>query len=232
LGVASISLKDLLFSYATLINSGTRVEPFYLNSISTGEGELLEEFERPNSRPTNLNPVNCRIIRHMMETAINEGTGTKIRTVYKIPGDFAGKTGTTQNQSDGWFVGLTPRLVTGCWVGAEDPGIHFRTITYGQGSFMALPVVGKFFHKLYNDPRYKEMRRAQFPELDQQLLADLDIAPYKRMLEMERKENFIDRLFTGKTKEEKLREIQKPEEAEEKKGLWKSIKGIFKKKKR
>lgn len=231
LGVASISLKDLLFAYATMLNGGIRTEPYYLKSISDNEGNLLIEFERPATQKTTLNDVNCRIVTHMMETAINEGTGTKIRSLYRIYSDFAGKTGTTQNHSDGWFVGLTPNLVTGCWVGAEDPGIHFRTITYGQGSFMALPIVGKFYHKLYNDPRYRKLQLAQFPRLEEQLLADLDIPRYKEILEIDRPDNLIDRIFAGKSKEEKLREIRQPEKVEEKKGIWQSIKGIFKKKK-
>jgi penicillin-binding protein 1A len=231
LGVASISLKDLLLAYATIVTRGLQVEPYYLVSISNSNNELLEEFKRPAGKLTDLNPINCRIITHMMESAVNEGTGTKIRTVYKIPGDFAGKTGTTQNQSDGWFVGLTPHLATGCWVGGEEPGIHFRTITYGQGSYMALPIVGKFFHKLYGSSRYQNLKNTQFPNLDDQLLANLDIPPYKEMLEMERRDGLLDRLFAGKSKEEKLNEAQDTEKKEEeKKGLWKSIKSIFKKK--
>jgi penicillin-binding protein 1A len=231
LGVASMSLKELLFAYATVLNGGIRTEPYYLQSISDNEGNLLAEFERPSARKTMLNEVNCQLVTHMMETAVNEGTGTRIRTTYRIRSDFAGKTGTTQNHSDGWFVGLTPHLVTGCWVGAEDPGIHFRTITYGQGSFMALPVVGKFFSKLYSNQRYRQLQFAQFPDLEEELLADLDIPRYKEILEIERPDNLFDRIFARKSKEEKLREIQQPEKVEEKKGLWKSIKGIFKKKK-
>ncbi|MBW6533695.1 MAG: transglycosylase domain-containing protein [Mariniphaga sp.] len=231
LGVASMSLKDLLFAYSTMLNGGIKTEPYYLRSISDNEGNLLAEFERPATQKTMLNEVNCRLVTHMMETAINEGTGTGIRSSYRIFSDFAGKTGTTQNHSDGWFVGLTPNLVTGCWVGSEDPGIHFRTITYGQGSFMALPVVGKFYHKLYNDQRYQKLQLANFPDLEEKLLADLNIPRYKDVLEIERPDNLLDRIFAGKSKEEKLREIQQPETVDEKKGLWKSIKGIFKKKK-
>ncbi len=166
----------------------------------------------------------------MLEKAINEGTGTKIRTVYKIPGDFAGKTGTTQNQSDGWFVGMTPSLVTGCWVGAEDPGIHFRSITYGQGAYTALPVVGKFFHKLYSDPRYKNLQNHHFPEMDPELIAGLDIPAYREMLEIEKIDDVLDRLFTGNRRDKKLEEIRHPGKKEDKKNIWQSIKGIFKKK--
>jgi penicillin-binding protein 1A len=229
LGVASISLQDLLFSYATMVNGGVRTQPWYLKSISDSEGNLLAEFDRPEPQKTGLNESNCRIITRMMETAVNEGTGTRIRSTHRIRGDFAGKTGTTQNHSDGWFVGLTPHLVTGCWVGAEDPGIHFRTLTYGQGGYMALPVVGRFYGKLYNDPKYQKLQLVKFPGLTPELLASLDLPGYKEMLEIERPDNLIERLFAGKSSEEKLHEMQQPKQTEEKKGLWQSIKGIFKK---
>src|SRR5690606_18909415 len=137
LGVGSMSLHELLFAYITMLDGGLNAEPYWPKSISDNEGDLLAEFERPSERRTVLNDINCRLVTHMMEAAIHEGTGTRIRSSYRISGDFAGKTGTTQSHSDGWFVGLTPNLVTGSWVGAEDPGIHFRTITYGQGSYMA-----------------------------------------------------------------------------------------------
>ena len=231
LGVASISLKDMLCSYATLLNQGVRITPNYLVSILDNKGQILDEFKREPAQPTDLNAVNCQIITHMMESVVNKGTGAGIRTVYHIPGDFAGKTGTTQNQSDGWFVGMTPDLVTGCWVGAEDPGVHFRTITYGQGAYMALPIVGKFYHKLYQDSRYRKMQFASFPPLDEELLADLNIPAYREMFEIDKEDNIIDRLFEGKSKEDKLKEIQEPQKEKKNKKIWETIKGIFKKKK-
>lgn len=233
LGVASINLKELLFAYATMLNGGIRVEPYYLVSISDNNGNKLEEFAKKPPVPTGLNAINCNIITHMLQTAINRGTGQSIRSTYKIQGEFAGKTGTTQNHSDGWFVGLTPQLVAGCWVGAEDPGIHFRTISQGQGAYMALPIVGKFYHKLYSDQRYRKMQYAGFPALDEELLADLDIPPYREMLEMDRADNLIERIFPGKSKEEKLKEMLEPErEGKEpkKKRVWETFKDIFRKK--
>lgn len=229
LGVTSVNLKDLLASYSVLCNGGMMITPFYLISINDSEGNLLEEFEPPVPQPANVNEVNCRIIIHMLESAVNKGTGAKIRTVYNILGDFAGKTGTTQNQSDGWFAGITPSLIAGCWVGAEDPGIHFRTITFGQGAYTALPVVGKFFHKLYNDPRYKNLQYQRFSEMDTMLIADLDIPGYLEMLELKRKDNVLDHLFAGKSKEKKLDEIKHPEKVRDKKNIWQNFKGIFKK---
>jgi penicillin-binding protein 1A len=231
LGVNSESLRNLLYTYATLINNGTRVEPYYLKSISDSHSQLLEEFERPDFQQTRLNAVNCQIITHMLEKAILNGTGARIRSTYNIRGDFAGKTGTTQNYADGWFVGLTPQLVTGSWVGGEEPGIRFRSSSLGQGSHTALPIVGKFFKSLYNDPDFKNLQVAKFPDLDEELLADLELPPYREMLELERNDFFFERLFAGKSKEEKLKEAQNPDLIEQKKNVWQSVKGIFKKKK-
>ena len=232
LGVHSESLRNMLFAYATLINRGMKVEPYYLKTISTRSNDLIEEFQRPPSTKTRLNELNCQLITHMMESVINKGTGTRIRTAYNIRGDFAGKTGTTQNYADGWFVGMTPALVTGVWVGAEEPGIRFRSSRLGQGSYTALPVVGRFFRTLYNDSNYKQLQNVQFPDLDDGLLADLDLPLYKEMLELER-HDFFDRLFAGSNKKEKnlgkLREIQ-PDTIKPKENVWQKVRGIFRKK--
>ncbi len=231
LGVNSESLRNLLYTYATLINRGTRVEPFYLKSISDSHNQLLQEFERPDFQQTRLNALNCQLITHMLEKAILNGTGARIRSTYNIRGDFAGKTGTTQNYADGWFIGLTPQLVTGSWVGGEEPGIRFRSSSLGQGSHTALPIVGRFFQSLYNNPDFRSLQNARFPELDEEILADLELPPYREMLELERNDFFFERLFAGKSKEEKLKEAQYPERIEPKKNVWQSVKGIFKKKK-
>ena len=124
----------------------------------------------------------------MLEAVVSEGTGRGIRTIYNIPGDFAGKTGTTQDNSDGWFIGITPNLVTGCWVGADDPRVHFRTTTYGQGAYMALPIVGKFFHKTYLDSKFTYLKNSSFPEPEPDLLAMLNVPTYKDVLD---RNNFV-----------------------------------------
>ncbi|MGQ8335303.1 penicillin-binding protein 1A [Sunxiuqinia sp. A32] len=231
LGVASISLKELIYAYATILNDGIRVEPHYLVAIKNSKGELLDQFFRPPSAPTGVQSENCRIITHMLEDVVNNGTGAGIRNVYKIPGDFAGKTGTTQDQSDGWFVGMSPDLVTGCWVGADDPGIHFRTTTYGQGAYMALPIVAKFFSKVYSDPRYRKLKYSEFAKPSFETLAKLNIPPYQEYWVPEGERTFFDRLFSKK--DERKDQIEKKRETSDqpKKKIWETIKDIFKKKK-
>ena len=102
----------------------------------------------------------------MMRGVINEGTGYRIRGTYKIKADMCGKTGTTQNMSDGWFVGYTPSLVTGCWVGGEERNIHFDRMSEGQGAAMALPIFGMYMQKVYADTSlpYSEDEVFDIPE--------------------------------------------------------------------
>ncbi len=229
LGVASISLKEMVYAYANMLNGGLRVKPHYLVAIKNNKGELLSQFFREPVEPTYLNEENCHIVTHMLQSVVDAGTGKAIRNVYKIPGDFAGKTGTTQDHSDGWFIGMSPDIVAGCWVGAADPGVHFKTITYGQGGYMALPIVGKFFHKIYVDPRYRKMKFSKFEKPSSGTLAQLDIPHYKEIFELEREENFFDRLFAKKDKKESLKD-RKRKKSKPKKKVWESIKEIFKKK--
>ena len=87
----------------------------------------------------------------MLRAVINAGTGARLRRIYNITADMAGKTGTTQNNSDAWFIGFTPSLVTGCWVGGEDRSIHFDSMSEGQGAAMALPIYGLYMNKVYAD---------------------------------------------------------------------------------
>ena len=234
LGVASVSLREMVTAYCSILNGGTRFDPYYLVSISDSKGKVMETFNRPAPHRVSVDEDNCRILVHMLEAVVDSGTGTAIRSKYNVPGDFAGKTGTTQNQSDGWFVGMNPRLVTGCWVGAEDPGIHFRSITYGQGAYMALPVVGKFFNKLYQLPRYANMRYATFNEPDPEILAELDIPQYREMLERSSIGDIIHSIFSknDKSQQDELKEKQEEESQDKgKKKVWDAIKDIFKKKK-
>ena len=169
----------------------------------------------------------------MMESAVQKGTGARIRANYNIWGDFAGKTGTTQNYADGWFVGYTPALITGSWVGGEEPAIRFRNSRLGQGSYTALPIVGNFFRSLYDNSEYKKMQNARFPDLDEELLADLDLPHYKEMLELDRPD-FFNRLFAGNNKEKNLRTLKKLENDTiiPKKNVWQKVKGIFRNKDR
>lgn len=230
LGVASISLKEMVSAYATILNDGVYIEPHYLVTIEDSQGKVLKKFDKPTPVKTDIDPENCRMIVHMMESVISDGTGAGIRSVYHIGGDFAGKTGTTQDNSDGWFMGVTPNLVTGCWVGADDPSIRFRSTTYGQGAYMALPIVGKFYTKLYADSRYKRMQYASFQQPKPRLLAKLSVEPYREDLPEESVGDWISNIFHKNDRATGDKTSDSNEKKESKK-IWQSIKDIFKKKK-
>ncbi|MCY1722652.1 transglycosylase domain-containing protein [Prolixibacteraceae bacterium Z1-6] len=232
LGVASISLKEIVEAFAGIVNDGIPVKSNYLVQIADKNEIILETFHYDLENNPVVSPENCRAVINMMQAVIDEGTGRGIRTIYNIPGDFAGKTGTTQNNSDGWFIGITPNLVTGCWVGANDPRVHFRSTTYGQGAYMALPIVAKFFHKTYNDRSFAYMKNSKFAQPGEEMLAMLSEPGYKEVLDIEKREFNLASIFGKKNKEEELKKGQKPrqEQPEEKGQIWKKIKSIFKKK--
>jgi penicillin-binding protein 1A len=169
----------------------------------------------------------------MMEAVVDDGTGKAIRTVYGLDGDFAGKTGTTQENSDGWFIGITPDLVAGCWVGADDPRVHFRTTTYGQGAYMALPIVGKFYSKMYSDPKFKLLKYNTFSEPEPDLLALLDVPEYQEVLDIEKRSFNLANIFRKNRENEVTGESNRNTDQNTDKidrPIWEKIKSIFKKK--
>ena len=234
LGVASVSLEEMVEAYAGIANGGFPVKSHCLIEISDGKGNILETFKYETNNHKVASTENCRAVIHMMEAVVDDGTGKAIRTVYGLNGDFAGKTGTTQDNSDGWFIGVTPDLVAGCWVGADDRRVHFRTTTYGQGAYMALPIVGKFYSKMYSDPKFERLKYDKFIEPDQELLALLDVPEYKEIMDMERRIFNLADIFRKNRDNEDLREPNKnidQEDDNKDRPIWDKIKSIFKKKK-
>jgi penicillin-binding protein 1A len=114
----------------------------------------------------------------LMKGVVQHGTGMSL-SKYKLGASIAGKTGTTQNNSDGWFIGLTPDLAAGCWVGGEDRSVHFNSTEVGQGATMALPIWGKFFQKVYNDPTLK-VTKGDFEKPDNLGDIELDCSKYEK----------------------------------------------------
>ena len=109
------------------------------------------------------------LVTNMMRTVVTEGTASRLRWKYGVYTDVAGKTGTTQSNADGWFMAMTPHLVMGSWVGADDPRIRFRSTELGQGSNTALPITGYFLKQMNKDPKFKSISEATFPPLSQDL---------------------------------------------------------------
>lgn len=180
LGAVEASLYEMTKVYGTFANRGRRPEWHYLDRIETSDGEILVAFDRPNpSRfPSVLEESQADMMIKMLESVVDSGTARKLRYRYGLYNDVAGKTGTTQNQSDGWFVGFNPRLVAGVWVGGAWPQVHFRTLYRGQASATALPIYGAFMKKVYRDKRYKSVRYARFSEPADTVAALMKCPPY------------------------------------------------------
>lgn len=242
LGTASVSLEEMVCVFAEIANGGKKVKPYYLKSIEANEGTMLEKFDNEQPDEQLASAENCHILTRMLKSVVNNGTGSAIRSEWGIDADFAGKTGTTQDQADGWFIGMTPSLVAGAWVGGEDPSIHFRNLGEGAGGKTALPIVGSFYKQVLNDGKYQKIRNAIFDSPSEESLAMMAVPPYRDMLEIE-KRGFFRELFGGRTKgereelkmqKEQAKEQQakdtKAEPRQEKKPFWKSMKDIFKKK--
>ena len=243
LGVASVSLQEMAEAYAGIVNEGKPVQMHYLLEISDHNGKVLEKFDYPVSETEVVLPENCRTILNMMQSVVDEGTGSAIRSRYNIQCEFAGKTGTTQENSDGWFIGITPNLVTGCWVGADDPRVHFRTINYGQGAYMALPIVGSFFSRVSKDPKLIKYCSGSFNPPSPEILAKLEVPEYTEVLEIKKDKGWdLADIFHKKEKQGELKTVPKKEEPKkdipvkpeetkkEKEPVWNKIKNIFKKK--
>ncbi len=242
LGAASVSLQEMVCAYSEIVNGGRKVTPYYLKAIESNEGRVLDEFQNIQPDEQVASPENCRIITQMLKSVVNEGTGNAIRSTWGIDSEFAGKTGTTQDQADGWFIGMTPNLVAGAWVGGEDPSIHFRSLGEGAGGRTALPIVGQFYSQILRKSKFQNIRFSTFESPSEESLALLNIPPYREVLETPIK-GFLRNLF-GKSddghkpvvKDGTKEETQQKEEAakttpeQEKKPFWQTMKEIFKKK--
>lgn len=153
LGTPDISVFEMVAANATFANKGTYIQPTFITRIEDKNGKVLEEFF-PTSDEV-LSEQDAYAMIQLMRGVVDMGTGTRLRSRYNLRNEIAGKTGTTQNNADGWFMGLTPDLVAGCWVGGEERSVHFNSTNEGQGASMALPIWGKFFQKVYADPNLK-----------------------------------------------------------------------------
>jgi penicillin-binding protein 1A len=152
LGSMDLSLYELVAAQCIFPNNGIYVRPTSIERITDRNGKVL--YSASEDRQQALNSTVAYEILKMMRGVIEGGTGSSLRSAKfgNIHPPTAGKTGTTQNNSDGWFIGITPNLVTGVWVGAEDRAVRFRSMNYGQGARMALPIYGYYMEKVYKDP--------------------------------------------------------------------------------
>lgn len=161
LGAADLSLYEMVRAYGTFANLGKTVEPIYLLKIENKQGKVLKAYRRTKAAQQVLSETHAYYMTRMMQNVVDNGTAQRIRGTYQLSQPIAGKTGTTQDQSDGWFMGYTPKLVAGVWVGGSHRKVRFRSIKLGQGANMALPIWAIFMKKVNNN--FKDLRYGQFP---------------------------------------------------------------------
>ncbi|HXC03943.1 MAG TPA: penicillin-binding transpeptidase domain-containing protein, partial [Bacteroidia bacterium] len=177
LGTPDISVYEMVGANSTFANKGTWIEPIFVTRIEDKSGKVIAEF-MPKSDEA-MNEEKAYIMTVLMKGVVEYGTGFSLRGKYKLTNPIAGKTGTTQNNSDGWFMGLTPDLVSGCWVGGEDRSVHFDNMAMGQGATMALPIWGLYMQKVYADKTLKISQR-DFDKPAKKISIELDCSKYDK----------------------------------------------------
>ncbi len=162
LGPCDISVLEMVTAYTTFPRGGVRCQPYFVTKIVDSDGNIVadlkslamkrNELDENDTRDVISNDAAYKMI-DLMQGVMNGGTGSRMRNRYNIHAEMAGKTGTTNDNSDGWFVGYTPSLTFGAWVGGEERDIHFQSMNSGQGAAAALPIVALFLQKVYADPK-------------------------------------------------------------------------------
>jgi penicillin-binding protein 1A len=150
LGSSDVSIYEMVGAYSTFLNKGVWTEPFFITHITDKQGNILQSFI-PQTYEA-IHEDTADLMTYMLKGSLDEGALRGVSSALKDNNEIAGKSGTTSNHSDGWFIGLTQGLCTGVWVGGEDRCIHFRDFELGQGAVTARPIWEKFILKLYNDP--------------------------------------------------------------------------------
>ena len=163
LGPCEISVGEMVSAYTAFANKGIRVAPLFVTRIEDSDGNVISTFAPQMEEVISASSTYKMLV--MLRAVINEGTGGRVRR-YGITSDMGGKTGTTNDNSDAWFMGFTPSLVSGCWVGGDERDIHFGRMTYGQGAAAALPIWAMYMKKVYDDPTlgYDQQERFKLPE--------------------------------------------------------------------
>ena len=163
LGPCDVSVREMVTAYTAFSNKGLRVDPIYVTKITDNNGNVISEFT-PQYTEVMSQEAYFKMV-NILQNVINLGTGSRLRRApYNITAVMGGKTGTTNYNADGWFMGFTPNLVSGVWVGGDERYIHFNRMAQGQGAAMALPIYGLYMKKVYSDKSLPYLQTLQFPE--------------------------------------------------------------------
>ncbi len=177
LGAADLSVMEMVGAYTTYANRGIFSKPQFLSRIEDKNGNVIKQFSPRQNEA--LSEQTAYIMLKMLQRVIKPGgTGPRLRFKYKVPGEIAGKTGTTQNHTDGWFIGFTPELLIGVWVGGEDRFMRYRSIQHGQGASMSLPIWAHFMNTIYKDKKLTYTPEAEFWEPTSRINVELDCSKH------------------------------------------------------
>ncbi|MEO0897434.1 MAG: transglycosylase domain-containing protein [Bacteroidota bacterium] len=225
LGTAELTVKEMVGAYTTFSNRGLRSKPIFISKIEDAKGNLIVKYpQKPESKQI-MDPETAKIMAHMLTTVVDSGTARRLRTRYKLTADIGGKTGTTQDQTDGWFMGITNDLVVGVWVGGDEGKVRFRSLSLGQGANTALPIYGNFMKKVHSDFKYRKWKRNKLSKPGASAMNSLDCPMY--VLEVP-DEGILDPIQDLLDRIKEYREKRKEMQDGRKKNRWKDL---FKKKK-
>jgi penicillin-binding protein 1A len=178
LGVFDASVYDMTGAYSVFANHGVWTEPTYLLRIEDKNGALI--YDNKPKKVQAMDEQTAYVMTYMLKDVVAEGSGYRLRGKYGLTNPIGGKTGTTQKNSDGWFIGITPQLVTGVWTGCEDRDIHFRTLALGEGANTALPIFALYMQKVYEDQSLGINKNVDFAPPKGPLTITLDCSAYSQ----------------------------------------------------
>ncbi|WP_405413616.1 transglycosylase domain-containing protein [Maribacter sp. Asnod1-A12] len=193
LGTGEIKITDLAQAYTSFTNNGKHIKPNLIKSISNHKDSVLVEFKNELNKKTAFSKETSQIMIEMMKSTVNSGTAARLRNTYGLQNDIAGKTGTTQNNKDAWFVALTPKLVHITWVGLDQHEIGFSNTSIGQGANAALPLFALWMQKLNKNKDFDGYTKVNFQKPSPSVLEALNCDPVKR-------DGFFKRLFKNPNK--------------------------------
>lgn len=217
LGTAELSMIELIGAYTSYANEGRVSKPFYITKIEDKLGNVIYESPKAKAMPEAFSKETRQAMIEMMKSTINSGTALRIRSRYGLKNDLAGKTGTTQNNKDGWFVGISPKLVMLSWVGNDDHRIGFSNTSIGQGANSALPITALFLKQMNKDKQFNSITQAKF---------ETPSAAVRNSLacEAEKRDGFLKRLFKKDKKEREFDTASQADSTKNKKGLFSFLK--------
>ncbi len=196
LGAAEISLLEMVAAYNTFSNRGVYVAPVTIRKVEDKSGNLIADFTEKQRIERVMEKETADMMIDMLKSVVDSGSARALRYRYGLRNDIAGKTGTTQLQADGWFIGMMPGLTIGVWVGGADRNVRFRSLSLGQGARTALPVWAGMVKQLNNEPAFRKVMYREYPPLPGYIRAKMDCELYKSDLAEEK--GFFQKLFTRK----------------------------------